>query len=548
MRAHLSSFAMALATIGLAGCLGADGAGAGDDPSCEGKCDVGGDPGAPGLCVAIRGNGPRLTSHLGAMARIVEHYGLVDAAAGGSSGSISSFLIDSIQGNPLVRECEAKGCPEEEAAARVAFLLKSTRGFLEVVQQSDEVQAFSVLADLAGRIQERGIPALLESDPEAGVEALRAVLESPAVRDLVNPEVFELLAGSPDPVWHARDLVTAATGALSFQADDPSIFVRPGLVDFDAVADKLGRVASFYAGYEPVDLQAMAALLDACAAASRGLDWDRIGALPAGDSTCGARFADLAAGYLAAVSADPAAYPSRADDPVGSGIPVLLSTSVLEGAAVDAFHAARDDYQAARPVVLDVDFADVYFGYWGRGDDLARVGSNPRGFTDLKTGKFRSLGQVRWRDVLGYSPAEPGLTRALELPDGRVSAGGWSDLQPVLVLENLGCEHIVYLTRRGAGSSFLSGVTGLLGIDAAEREALYDLAAPASAYYQSVAAADGVWCTDWDAPSAFDLPAMYADGYDAPFETTSSFFTDGADPYASISARLGLPGCTPGVE
>jgi hypothetical protein len=546
MRAWISSVVVALASTALIGCV--DAGGPGDDGvGCEGKCDVGGDPGAPELCVAIRGNGQRLTSHLGALARIVEHYGLVDAAAGGSSGSISSFLIDSIQASPLVRDCDGKGCSENQAAARAAFLLKSTRGLLEVVHQSDEVQAFSVLADLAGRFQEHGVPALLESDPEAGVEALWAVLESPVVRDLVNPEVFELLASSPDPVWHARDLVAAATGALSFRADDPTIFVRPGLVDFDAVADKLGRVASFYAGYAPADLPAMAALLDDCAAASRGLDWDAIGALPAGESTCGARFADLAAGYLAAVGADPAAYPSRADDPVGAGMPVLLSTSVLEGAAVEAFHAARDDYRNARPVVLDVDFADVYFGYWGRGDDLGRVAANPRGFADLKTRKFRALGQVRWRDVLGYSPAEPGLTRALELPDGRVSAGGWSDLQPVLVLENLGCEQIVYLTRRGAGSSFLAGVTALLGIDAAEREALYDLTAPGSAYYQSLAAADGVWCTDWDAPSAFDLPAMYADGYEAPFETSSAFFTAGAEPYASISPRLGLPGCTPGV-
>lgn len=518
-----------------------------DPTGCDGKCDQGEDVEAPGLCLAIRGNGDRVFAHFGAVARIVEHYGTVDGVAGGSSGSITSFLIESVQLNPRVHQCGERACTGDERATRAALLFKSLQGYFDVLSsRSEEGIASQTVARLVAEVRARDLEGLLARDPEAGIEALRALLESPDLRDLINPEVLALIAESPDPVFHARDIVASLAAAASFSVTDETLFVRPGVITFEGVADKLGRVGSFYAGYGPADDDATEAFLAACAEPARGLDWADVAVLPAGDATCGALFDQLLIDYRGRLLAAEESHYSRIDDPVGGHLRALISTSVLEGEAVIGWQRARDDYRAARPVAWQPRFEDVRFGYWGRGADLARVAANPRGFDDLKTRKMTSLGEATWREVISYSPAEPGLSRALELPDGRVSAGGWSDLQPVLVLANLGCEEIVYVTRRGGASNFLDGITRLLGIGDGDRWALYDLANHDGSYQRSLAEADAVWCTDWDTPPTLDVPALIADGYHAPVESQSAFFAgDGA--YDGVRDRLGIVGCSPGL-
>ncbi len=80
----------------------------------------------------------------------------------------------------------------------------------------------------------------------------------------------------------------------------------------------------------------------------------------------------------------------------------------------------------------------------------------------------------------------------MELPSGDVSAGGWSDLHPTLVLANLGCEKIVYVTRTGDESGFAIGVAKLLGMNAADQDALYNLDED-SAYSLSLAESSATW-------------------------------------------------------
>ena len=508
------------------------------DPDCSGVRNV--DGAGPTLCVGVRGNGPRMTAHWSSLARIVEHHGLIDATAGGSSGSITSFLLDSIETNPHV-VCE--GCSPAEQAARAALLLKSLQGYVGQLAVSDEVLAIRALIELQGRVAEGGVGELLEDDPTAGVEALQDILQSEDLRALINPEVLELLSTSPDPAHHARDIVGAVSAAASFSADDPTIFVRPGVLSFDGLSLQIGRIASFYAGYAPVDGAAMEAFLADCGEASRGLPWQETTALPAGDASCGERFDALVADYR--VQADGGTFPSRLDDSVGGGIHALISTSVLEGDAIAEFERARAQYLAGEAVTWDTDFDDVTFGYWGATEDLDAVLSNPFEFRDGKTAKATSLGAATWREVLAYSPAEPGLARALELPDGRVSAGGWSDLHPTLVLRNLGCEQVIYVTRRGADSTFATGVANLLGAEADDHEDIFDLGAPGSGFSVSVAEADGVWCTDWDTPPQTDLRAMELVGYDAPFEIRDPRLRDGG--YENASTNVGFAGCTVGV-
>ncbi|MEO0973705.1 MAG: hypothetical protein AAFX85_11475, partial [Pseudomonadota bacterium] len=205
-------------------------------------------------------------------------------------------------------------------------------------------------------------------------------------------------------------------------------------------------------------------------------------------------------------------------------------------------------YLAAEGIEWNVSFDDVRFGYWGRSADIARAQVRlANEFADFKSQRFTSLGEAAWRDILTFSPAEPGLARALELPDGRLSAGGWSDPVPTQVLVALGCEEVVLVNRRDGTGAFTTGVAELLGANPADLDALYDLADPASSFSDSLSRASGVWCTDWDAPDTFDIEGLSAQGYAAPFETSAPFFTQAPEAYPDISDSLGLVGCTPGV-
>ena len=496
----------------------------------------------PTVCVGVRGNGQLITAHFASLARIIEHYGLISGVAGGSSGSITSFFLESIEMNPAVR-CDS--CTPEEQAARAALLFKSFQGYFGVLATSDEALAFQQVGAVYAQVQMAGVESLLESDPTMGVSALQTILESPDVQALINPEVVQLLATSPDPEYHARDIVDSLANAADFNADSPLILVRPGVLNFEALAARLGRVGSFYAGYAPTDAAAMETWLSDCATPSRGMTWGEAAALSSSGGTCGEAFGALVTDFRAEITANESMYASRIDDPIGGEIHALISTSVLEGGAVDEWNAARQSYLNAEGFDFNVDFNEVKFGYWGAADDLNTVEENIYRFNDAKTARFTSLGSPAWREALAFSPAEPGLARALELPDGRVSAGGWSDLHPTLVLRNMGCDQVIYVTRRGQESGFAMGVAGLLGMDADQSSALYDLSSRSSAYSISVAEAEGVWCTDWNNQSATDLVGVEADAYNAPFEVRDARLMDAG--YENTTNRAGFAGCSVGV-
>ena len=537
---------VSLATLFLSACAAEDPEIAEGGSGCVGaKCDDA-EAAERSLCAAIRGNGQLIFAHFASLARVVEHYGPLDGAAGGSSASITIFLMESIQGSPLVTDCGGRSCSARERADRIALLLKSLQGYAFALSGTPEALAMQQLAPLAARVQEAGIASLLETDLEAARDALLDLLQSEDLRELINGEVVDLLLDSPDPAFHVRDIVGSLANFGSFQADDSAIFVRPGVLDFQAFAEKIGRIGSFYAARGPIDHSEMEAFLAGCAEPGLGLGWVEVAALPLDGTTCGEAFTRVLTewrkGWLAAEDD----YPSRIDDPIGRTLPALVSTSVLQGDAVAVFERARADYLAARPVSFEgIDFADVRFGYWGNEGDLDRVAANPRGYDDAKTAKMLPLGGATWREALSLSPAEPGLARALEIDERLVSAGGWSDLAPVLVLENLGCDEVVYVTRRGPESGFATGVATLLGMQPNDEELLFALDAP-SGYARSIEEADAVWCTDWNSLDATDIVAVSAHAYDAPIESTSPFFTTG-DPAPNLVDRTGLPGCTPGV-
>ena len=519
-----------------------------DDVGSTGKADRVDGATHPSTCVGVRGNGPRIFSHFGALARIHEHVGPIDGIAGGSSGSVTTFLTESMYANPNVFECGKQTCSDARVGLRMSLMFKSIAGYLEVFGDSEEVVAFQQLAPLLPKIRERDIGGLIEEGNflEAR-DALVTIFESEDIRDLINEEVIDLLKNSPDPVYHVKDVWESIQNFGSFTVDSPLVFLRPGILDFDALADKIDRLASFYAAYGPADDAAWQSFFARCTDDTRGKSWDAIADMPAGDGqTCGELFRSMASAYRETYVANEETLESRLDDPVGRYLTTLVSTSVLEDDAADTFYRARRKYRAAEEYTFDVSFDDVSFGYWGRAETLEQVADNPNGYEDAKTAKFRSLGEAPYEEVLDYSPAEPGLARALEITDGRISAGGWSDLEPSLVLKNAGCDEVVLVTRRGASRGFGTAVARQLGMTDAQADALYDLDGE-SAVRRSLAEADGVGCTAWDKFTNQQIDEIRRDGYTAPLETSDAYFTDASRPYSNITAELGLPSCTPGV-
>ena len=498
--------------------------------------------GAP-LCIAYRGNGPRIPAHFGATARILESYGLVSGSAGGSSGSISAFLLESVQMSEHVR---CTGCSADEQALRAALMFKTIPALLAMLGERDDVIAARTLASIAGRVQSEEVAELLSSDGPRGVAALLRILESPDVRELVNPELLELLRTSPTPEFHARDLVATLSRGLSFEATDPTMFVRPGVLSFPALADRIGFVADFYAGVGPMDHPAFETFARECSAGSRGRTWEELRTRTVAGRTCEARFRSLVETYATARRGREGLFEHRVDQPIGAHLPTLVTTAVLEGQAVRVWQQARTDYLAGRPVRWGVSFDDVGIGYFGRPRELALAIGDPHRFRDDKTRRARALGQPTWRDVLSASPAEPGLSRGVELADGRISVGGWSDLQPTLVLRSMGCERIAFVTRRGGAGGFETGMARLLNASEADRRRLYALDDASSSYHRSLVESDAVSCSDWDAPSTTDFAAITTTGWNAPIETTDAAFT-GARRAPTVTARTGLAGCTVGV-
>lgn len=517
-----------------------NGGGDNNDSANNGKGDQ---VGSETMCAALRGNGQLIPAHFGSLARIVEHYGPLHAVSGGSSGSITSFLAESMHMNPHVTDCGGERCSAAEQRARIGLLLKSFQGYIELLATSDEAVAVQAALPIVARVQAAGIDAILADDPVAALEALSNVLAQDDLIDLVNPELLALLQNSPNPQYHVADILAAIQGFGSFEATDPKILVRPGVLSFEALADDLGTAASFYAGYgEEFPAAGVDAWLADCAEAGLGKTWREVRALPAGDSTCGAQFMSMLGDYRAAFESEASATKSRADDQVGGYLPALISTSVITGEGLAAWNAARAQYEGAEDPTLVVSFDDVKFGYWGDADSLAALSQSER--RDLKSMKALGLGQTTWRHAISISPAEPGLARALEIDDRHVSAGGWSDLQPVLVLKDIGCDKVIYVTRTGGPANFARGVATLLGMSSAQDDALFDLNSTESSYSQSLAAADAVWCTNWNDLDALDFQTVGEDGYNAVLQSEDAFFVGSDNAYSNITPDSGLLGCT----
>ena len=505
-------------------------------------------------CLAIRGNGEAMPAHWGAMSQVIQKKGMPKALAGGSSASISLFLLDSLAANP-----------RKLTNTDYSLLVKSFQGYFEALTQTKEGKAiaailadkqiFRELIDRASRLELTRITPQEIRFFKGHLSSLQTLLNSYDLKGLINPEFeayvketiyfadalgYKKMGVTPEMVEYRKIQISHAIknfGSFNAAADD-AIFFRPGLISFTHLANVIGIMGDFYAGIKVKNNavqnqieQDVEQFLKTCSPGSEKLTWSQ---LSKAKPTCQQLFVKAVLKYRTVSEGSKSV---RIQELIGSNLAAFPTTAVLTGEAVIKFRKAREDFRFAQDLKFGRQFQvsdeDVHFGYWGDKYKLRDIGNNLRydSFTrnDKKSQKFLSLGSRSWLEALATSPAEPGLSALVDLNQEMVSAGGWSDLHPTLDLKAYGCEDVVYLTRKGGESFFAQGVMKRLtnyegfefsdwfnlsqtqtyqenargnsrdqGSYASSWSQLYNMANGQSSIRLSMRAANSIVCTDWD--------------------------------------------------
>ncbi|MBO9668006.1 MAG: hypothetical protein J7501_14485 [Bdellovibrio sp.] len=491
---------------------------------------------AGNYCAAIRGNGELMPAHWGAMSSLVEDNGLPSAMAGGSSATITMFLLESLSQNPRVQTNSER-----------ALLIKSFQGYFETMTQTPEGKAiqalladkntFESLVASANRIDDvLGNPTAKELLVK-NLSNLQTLMESQDLQEIINPDFVVyvqrtlILANQKNSkaqsiaLYRSAQITHAIKNFGSFDSvTDKTLFVRPGLIDFKKLALIIGKMGNFYANYNNESAagkqieQRMKDFLQLCTPGSKDLTWRE---LTQAKPAC----AQLLGSAVLMYRESGAKGKSRVNENIGAYIPSFATTSVLSGAAVEKYVNLYKAYQ----MTTDLNFGDfsvapndLHFGYWGYSSDLAKIENQlrtaPEYRNDLKSQMFMSLGDSSWAKVLATSPAEPGLARIQAMPNNLLSAGGWSDLHPVLVLKAFGCDNVIYVTRKGEESAFAQGVFRRLTLaDDNTMNQLYSTSNPNSSMMRSQQAATKIKCTDWNAFKVTEnLTGLVAESMRAP--------------------------------
>jgi hypothetical protein len=533
---------------------------------------------AESYCAAIRGNGEGMPAHWGAMSAVIEKKGMPSAMAGGSSASITIFLLESLALNSYARSNSEK-----------ALMVKSFQGYFEALSQTPEGKAlaallgdrelFEALKRMSKKLAELEVSPQVLALLQRHLGSIEVLLNSKEFSGLINPEFHHyvketiafthaLAARKPGitegQVSYRKNQISAAInnfGKFNVQGDE-TLFFRPGLISFRHLARVLGQMGDFYAGVELKNFntqlkvkQDIAQFLKLCTPGTQGLSWREINSQkPLCRQLLGRAVLRFRQGMK-----EEGNQGVRIWEKIGSRLPVFPATSVLTGSAVSLYKSAREKYRFTEDERFgsnfQIDQQDLRFGYWGNSQSLNRIGANLRYDSvtraDEKSKKFIALGSQSWFEALATSPAEPGLSNLVDLNQNIISAGGWSDLHPTLVLRAYGCQDIVYLTRRGGESLFAQGVmkklTNIEGfhwgdwsrLSAQQRSQknawgdsrdtgayaslwsrLYNMANPQSSIRKSMMAATTVVCSNWDSfDSKKEMNALIEDAFRAPWLT-----------------------------
>ncbi len=546
----------------------------------------------PGYCLALRGNGELAPAHWGALSRVVEVFGLPQKQAGGSSASINLFLLESIARNPFV-----DGADFSTQRQQASFLIKSFQGYLDFMRTSKEMQSALDIYQTINKIRSQ-IPAeslqTMQWLTDENVSALGQKLVSQKAEiahlievlkssRLLNPQLYLPLVqslktfyasngnASPDLLkgiaFYSHEVRQSILLFGSFNAEtDENLFYRPGLIDFDAFAWQIGKVASFYAGqgWDAKLKQRFSSWISQCAPRGNGKTWQE---LIQQSPSCQSDLTSLLQNYYDHDYSDAV---NIVNHPIGEKIPSFPSTAVLLGPGADEAQDLLNQYASSQDIHFGANhsykhYDNVGFGYWGDIDPATQgritsswQDSQGRGFDlshDEKSRRFKSLGSAPWLTALSLSPAEPGLARwkpfrmAGKAGEEKIfSAGGWSDLHPVAFLKAAGCDSVIYVTRAGGESLFGQGVAKrMLGYDRPWGKlstlpenydsnwkmnrigdpgdqqslwsSLYNLANPSSSFNRALSYADLTLCTDWDrfVLKKDGVGPMIVEAYHAPF-------------------------------
>lgn len=515
-------------------------------------------------CLALRGNGELMSAHWGAMANLTEKLGMPVAQAGGSSASITMMMNEAVASNKFIIQAS-----NEQRKRRASLLYKSMEGFAEYLTTTPEWRDFLALYQGASSATStdwlQQLQKVLEQAAKMEREQLNAFLGqnlelvkrnynvgtrlglisetnyAPLMNALKRISAGDLSSAAEDVArakFYAAELKETIRVFGSFNAKtDANLFFRPGLVDFTRFGEQVGRMAQFYSALSSgsaEDLQ-WEEFFKNCAETTGGMLWSEIAA---SKPECPARLNGMIKNFLG-----PGAKPNFSDRFAGLQLKSYPTTSVIVGEGIEEVLRGMKNYATERSSDFGFRFylsnpENIKFGYWGDDETLARINLALPKDTDEKSRRFMALGQASWKTILGLSPAEPGLASMQAfLHNGKtlISAGGWSDLHPVMILRAAGCKNVIYVTRRGGESPFAQGVARRLfstkeNDPAAEEilNKLYSMDNPRSSMRQSLDQADAVLCTDWNRFLIKDgIKEMIRDSYRA-----SPYFVRNASAFA----------------
>jgi len=344
----------------------------------------------------------------------------------------------------------------------------------------------------------------------------------------------------------AKRLIEVEKTAKDTVINSQSIYllIQDSIPNMEAVTHSVGQIGDFYASYGPSDLKGWKKFLDACAEASEGKTWDELVA----GTTCGTMISDLANNYHSKISLK--SEPRRLTESVGAHLRTLVPVSLLVGHdLVVNYQNAKKAYDNLQNFKFSIPQDAYRLGYFGRSLDLTEIAKNSRHYTDFKTAHFFPLPEYSWHEAMFRTISEPGLSNLIVLNSDVLTAGGWSDSAPVLPLRNLGCDDVIFITRRGAEDSFSQKIASLLGLSDSDRASLLGIEPTQEVSLPSLGLAlkesSAVWCTNWNADSltgGTGIPGMAIDGYSAPLQVNVPSFLQ---PYKNASANTGLEGCMP---
>lgn len=489
----------------------------------------------PRFCAAIRGNGNFIFTHFGALSRVLEEFGEIDGMAGGSSASVTTFFYESMRQNPAL--------PPEgpERQAMLSLMMKSAYGYALVLGNSEEAQALTGLANIGTKVREQGLLSLVTVNWIRAGLSLKKILEAPDVREMVNPEALKILAnidraGFQNYRFKVQELIKTASAVGGFEAKDVTMFFREPVVNYDGFVRIIGRVGNFYAGLDPVSNTLFSTFLKTCLSKNARQTWTQIASETVPGGTCGSLFAKAVTTYRSRIQrrqfvVEPAQ--DRMEQVLGEKMLTFIPAAILDGkTSVELYEKNLADYRQGRPATFPVSFKDVGFGYFTPFPSGTSVFASMQRLFPVNAKVAKGLvlnpeGAVTWREALRYSTMEPGLSRIVPVGSSRAYIGGWSDLHPTQILKAAGCEKIIYISRIGPETAFVTkqrslanlpyeeryGVAEKLNMTPEEHRQLYFMENQDNAFNNSVKTADAVWCTDWDSALASETGYMFDHSY-----------------------------------